>query len=367
MEEVKLFVNETCRLLCFLPQGPVDHSDNLHQASQSMEHDIVPICPSPVGDVPSSCHNLPNPSPKSGSCVDAVTDESSRAVPSGDTRKESVSRNAGKMRLRSLPAPQQKRTRFGTEKVGEKSGTAMSQITMTSGKVSPRYRPPTLLQRRESAMLKKAGSVTDVKNSKNKMNEKKATVSAVKTLINTQKPPEALKRKSNIARKLDLSSRKTPPKMQMDGNDVSSTHKRSIPKSKWGNITSRIESGRDHQKAKPKEEVKAGPTKSETPPAGSTTSHSRRLFPKTPGGDVMKHKLSLTSHMATLSNRKSSSPEPSSRSSRSSVDSDRVTSGDSGVRTLRSGVKGRPPSVGEYRPQLLTKIIHTYVQACGVK
>ena len=351
----------------FSPQGPVDPSDNLHQSSpSSMERDIVPICSS-VSDIPSSCDNLPNLLPKSGSCVDAVTDESRHAVPSSDTRKEPMSRNSGKMRLRSLPAPQQKRTRLGTEKVGEKSGIAMSQITMSSGKVSPRYRPPTLLQRRESAMLKKAGSVTDVKNSKNKMNEKKATVSAVKTLINPQKPPEALKRKSNIARKLDVSSRKTPPKMQTDGNDVSSAHKRSIPKSKWGNVTSKIESGRDHHKAKPKEEVKAATVKPETPPAGSATSHTRRLFLKSPGGDVMKHKLSLTGHMTTLSNRKSSSPEPSSRSSRSSVDSDRVTSGDSGVRTLRSGVKGRPPSVGEYRPQLLTKIIHTCSKACGVK
>ena len=170
-------------------------------------------------------------------------------------------------------------------------------------------------------------SSLEAKNSKNRLNERKATVAVANTLTNIK----SNKRPSAIGvRKLDLShsgSKIVPPTIQQ-GADGSTSVRKHIPKNKWAHVTSQIESHIDRPKLRPKTEtkIKACLLKADATLPSSTTRHVRRMLStattaQIPGGITVRNRLSAQGRLITGVSRKSSSPEPTSRSSCGSVDS----------------------------------------------
>ena len=296
----------------------------------------------------------------SNSCLDTNTDESTRSEPvlklteklpkipvSRENRRKTeglgdvkgnglVSR---KSRSKLLPVPgvvERKRTRLGVEK--PTSSCKKGEIAVGGGTAALRYKPPSLLQKRDTPVVKMtsaaasqsmlkmtrgAASSPETKNSKNRLNERRAIVAVKNTLANsslkTNKRPSAIGvPKLNLAH----SSNKIVPPTIQNGAD--------------GNTSV--------CKLKQTQKSKACPMKADVSLPGSTTRHVRRILStsttvQAPSGVTVRNRLSAQGRLITAISRKSSSPEPTSRSSCGSVDSVKTISGDD-VPAGRVGGKG---------------------------
>ena len=304
-----------------------------------------------------------SPATDSNSCLDTNTDESTRSEPvlklTANLPKIPVSREnrrrtegqgdvkgnglvARKSRSKLLPvlgAVERKRTRLGVEK--PTSSCKKGEIAVGGGTAALRYKPPSLLQKRDTPVLKMtsgaasqsvlkmtsgaasqsvlkmtrgAASSPETKNSKNRLNERRAIVAVKNTLANSSL--KANKRPSAIGvPKLNLahSSNKIAPPTIQNGAD--------------GNTSVR--------KLKQTQKSKACPVKADVTLPGSATHHVRRMLStsttvQAPSGVTVRNRLSAQGRLITAISRKSSSPEPTSRSSCGSVNSIKSISGDDG-------------------------------------
>ena len=321
------------------------------------------------------------------SCLDPNTDESTRSEPvlkltenlpkipvsranrrrtdgQGDVKGNGLVARKSKSKL--LPVPgvvERKRTRLGAEK--PTSSGKKGEIAVGGGTAALRYKPPSLLHKRDTPVLKMtsgtasqsvlkmtsgaasqsvlkmtsgtasqsvlkmtsgaasqsvlkmtrgAASSPETKNSKNRLNERRAIVAVKNTLANSSL--KSNKRPSAIGvPKLNLthSSNKIAPPTIQNGAD--------------GNTSV--------CKLKQTQKSKACPVKADVTLPGSATHHVRRMLStsttvQAPSGVTVRNRLSAQGRLITAISRKSSSPEPTSRSSCGSVNSIKSISGDDG-------------------------------------
>ena len=295
------------------------------------------------------------------SCLDTNTDESTRSEPvlkltenlpkipvsrvnrrktegQGDVKGNGlVARKSKSKLLPVLGAVERKRTRLVVEK--PTSSGKKGEIAVGVGTAALRYKPPSLLHKRDTSVLKMTSgaasqsmlkmtsgaasqsvlkmtrggaSSPETKNSKNRLNERRAIVAVKNTLANSSL--KANKRPSAIGvPKLNLahSSNKIAPPTTQNGAD--------------GNTSVR--------KLKQTQKSKACPVKADVTLPGSATHHVRRMLStsttvQAPSGVTVRNRLSAQGRLITAISRKSSSPEPTSRSSCGSVNSIKSISGD---------------------------------------